>query len=91
MTEDYEMRYTHDVHCNAGRYKPKWTAGTGCSCFNEERLEMLRKKHEALTEPAKRSNRNVSLIVGSVAMGTVLLSGVAFWVYVFYKLFNLLG
>jgi len=70
MTEDYEMRYTHDVHCNAGRYKPKWTAGTGCSCF--------------------RSNRNVSLIVGSVAMATVLLSGVAFWVYAFYKLFNIL-
>ena len=80
MTEDYAMRYTHDVHCNAGRYKPKWTAGTGCSCF----------KHEDITEPAKRSNRNVSLIVGSVTMGAVLLSGVAFWVYVFYKLFNLL-
>ena len=79
MPEDYEMRYTHDVHCNAGRYKPKWAAGTGCSCYKDN------------PEPVKRSNRNVSLIVGSVAMGTVLLSGVAFWVYVFYKLFNLLG
>lgn len=31
--EAKSTRYEHDVHCNAGRDKPKWTLGTGCSCY----------------------------------------------------------
>ena len=89
--KDYEMYYTHDVHCNAGRSKPKWTEGTGCSCYNEERLERLRKQHDALAEQVKHSNRHVSLIIGSVTMAIILLSGVAFWVFLFFNLIKNVG
>lgn len=77
--KDYEMYYTHDVHCNAGRSKPKWTAGTGCSCYKDN------------PEPVNRSNRNVSLIIGSITMAIMMLSGVAFWIFLFFNLIKNVG